>query len=84
MLFSTGGNLSASYTSLLTWLLSLVPDDACALSVSSSVPFNVVGLQQMYSDNRLGLYVAVVPAMTPIPVMKGKKGKVSALRQSRK
>ena len=63
-----GGGFSATYTSLLTWLLSLVPDSFDFLQRQQSnadvyappaVPFVVLGLQQLYLDGQLALYVAV-------------------------
>ena len=67
-LSSLGLGLSATYTTLLTWLLSLVPDSydfmtssasACTAPVPSSAPFVVLGLQQTYLDGKLCLYVAI-------------------------
>ena len=61
---------SASYVALLTWLLSLVPNNYNFLwkktddsPPDTSVPFRVVGLQQLCLDGRLALYVVVVPAV---------------------
>ena len=63
-----GGGFSATYTSLLTWLLSLVPDSfdflqrqqsSADVNAPPTVPFVVLGLQQLYLDGQLALYVAV-------------------------
>ena len=63
-----GGGFSATYTSLLTWLLSLVPDSfdflqrqqsSADVNAPPAVPFVVLGLQQLYLDGQLALYVAV-------------------------
>ena len=65
-----GVGLSASYTALVTWLLSLVPDNFDFGQSSSSgadqtvfydAPFHVVGLQQLWLDEHLNLVVAVTP-----------------------
>ncbi|XP_046582634.1 dynein axonemal assembly factor 8-like [Haliotis rubra] len=83
----TGCGLSASYTTLLTWLLSLVPDDFTFLQGAAQPkdnamffgPFHVVGLQQMWMDEQLCLAIAVSPAKEFdakfVPV-KSKKSKV--------
>ncbi|KAK3107616.1 hypothetical protein FSP39_018349 [Pinctada imbricata] len=68
----TGVGLSASYTVLVTWLLSLVPDnfDFFLPNGSSSKPgqtmfydspFHVIGLQQLWMDEHLNLVVAITP-----------------------
>ena len=64
-----GVGLSASYTTLLTWLLSLVPQNFAYLQEQSSpdvtspwmLPFYVIGCQQMLMDDKLYLMVAVTP-----------------------
>ena len=67
----SGCGLSASYTSLLTWLLSLVPNNFDFLQGSAQKsaeevmrfpPFHVIGLQQMWLEEQLCLAVAVTPA----------------------
>ena len=70
---TTGLGLSATYTTLLTWLLSLVPDDFTFLRppdasgmtshppVDWPAPFVVLGLQQMFIDGQLVLYVVIKP-----------------------
>ena len=70
--------MSASYTSLVAWFLSLVADrgtDAADVPPDRPVPFSVIGLQQMYINDQWCLYVAVVPAK-PI-TGKPRKGKVT-------
>ncbi|KAL3885198.1 hypothetical protein ACJMK2_025289 [Sinanodonta woodiana] len=65
----TGDGLSASYTALLTWLLSLVPHNFSYLQEKSNktdsslltLPFNVIGLQQLCMNEQLSLMVAVTP-----------------------
>ncbi|KAK3592482.1 hypothetical protein CHS0354_014980 [Potamilus streckersoni] len=83
----TGDGLSASYTALLTWLLSLVPHNFSYLQEKSNrtesspltLPFNVIGLQQMWMNEQLCLIVAVTPTdkfdAKFFPV-KSKKGKL--------
>ena len=66
---AAGLGLSATYTSLLTWLLSLVPDHFPSgasdaqnnAPIVSNAPFSVLGLQQIYLDGQLVLYVAIKP-----------------------
>lgn len=65
----TDKGLSASYTTLLTWLLDMVPRDYTYLQDSATeptlpwvLPFYVVGLQQLLMDGQLYLMVAVTPA----------------------
>ena len=79
-----GCSLSASYTALLTWLLSLVPDHFSvqrAPSVSEpangpQAPFEVTGLQQLFLDDQLYLFVAVSPTLDAAEVSaKMKKSK---------
>ena len=84
----SGHGLSASYTTLLTWLLSLVPDDFSFLQSASpppsqpspsplqQAPFHVVGLQQVYVSGQLCLYVAVVPSQQFSLPAKSRKQKV--------
>ena len=66
-MFILGPGLSASYTTLLTWLLSLVPDNYDFLHATPTeevllpAPFHVIGLQQMYFEGQLSLYIAVTP-----------------------
>ncbi|CAG2255348.1 unnamed protein product [Mytilus edulis] len=59
----TGVGLSASYTVLLSWLLSLVPHDFTFLQKeeedNTPLPFYVLGLQQECMDEQLCLQVAV-------------------------
>ena len=63
----SGEGLSASYTTLVTWLLSLVPDNFDFLKarveepVFASAPFYVLGMQQMFTNGELQLSVAVTP-----------------------
>ncbi|XP_064651155.1 dynein axonemal assembly factor 8-like [Lineus longissimus] len=67
----SGHGLSASYTSLLTWLLSLVPDNYTFLKmplqspgddlITFRAPFAVIGLQQMWFEEQLRLIIAVTP-----------------------
>ncbi|KAJ8321417.1 hypothetical protein KUTeg_001030 [Tegillarca granosa] len=85
----TGVGLSASYTVLLTWLLSLVPENFNFLhgrtldqedrSSMFVPPFYVLGLQQIWLDEHLCLVVAVTPVeqfdARYVPV-KSKKTKV--------
>ena len=80
--------LSASYTTLLTWLLSLVPDNFGFLNemptdiVYYPAPFHVIGLQQMYLEGQMGLYVAVTPIerfSDKDAGTRGKKSQVSVL-----
>ena len=71
MLWCAGCGLSASYTSLLTWLLSLVPDHFGFLwgsgpppgprDTEGVAPFHVLGLQQMVLEGQLALHIAVTP-----------------------
>jgi len=88
----SGGGLSASYTALLTWLLSLVPQDFTSLQgdptprgqspATPGQPFHVVGLQQGLLDGQLSLMVAVVPSPHFQPHhkhSKNKKNKVTCL-----
>ncbi|XP_071094592.1 dynein axonemal assembly factor 8-like [Haliotis cracherodii] len=83
----TGCGLSASYTTLLTWLLSLVPDDFTFLQGAAQPtdtamffpPFHVVGLQQMWMEEQLCLAIAVSPAKdfdAKFVSLKSKKSKV--------
>lgn len=88
-IFNLGVGLSASYTVLLTWLLSLVPENFSFLhgrtadqedgSAMFVPPFYVLGLQQMWLDEHLCLVVAVTPVeqfdARYVPV-KSKKTKV--------
>ena len=75
--------MSASYTVLLSWLLSLVPHDFTFLqqkegSDDRAPPFYVLGLQQECMDEQLCLQVAVVAPRDydkQVPV-KGKKAQV--------
>ena len=89
----TGVGLSASYTTLLTWLLSLVPQNFGYLQEQSSpdvtslwmLPFYVIGCQQMLMDDKLYLMVAVTPVeqfdAKSIPTKaKVKKSKVIPIR----
>ena len=58
------GGFSASYTAVLTWLLSLVPDSLSVLTSpcdNVAVPFYVLGLQQLFLEGQLTLYVTVCP-----------------------
>ena len=58
------GGFSASYTAVLTWLLSLVPDSLSVLTSpcdNVAVPFYVLGLQQLFLEGQLMLYVTVCP-----------------------
>ncbi|XP_076109890.1 dynein axonemal assembly factor 8-like isoform X2 [Mytilus galloprovincialis] len=59
----TGVGLSASYTVLLSWLLSLVPHDFTFLQKeeedNTPLPFYILGLQQECMDEQLCLQVAV-------------------------
>ncbi|XP_052805856.1 dynein axonemal assembly factor 8-like isoform X2 [Mya arenaria] len=86
----TGCGLSASYTTLLTWLLALVPQDFTFLKgvadgpmVPWMLPFYVVGLQQGLLDNQLCLMVAVTPVeqfdakSVPTKAKKNKKSESS-------
>ncbi|XP_060073808.1 dynein axonemal assembly factor 8-like [Ylistrum balloti] len=68
----TGIGLSASYTVLLTWLMSFVPDNYNFLQPQVAKedeggvqflvpPFYVVGLQQLWLDEQHALVVAVTP-----------------------
>ncbi|OWF38942.1 uncharacterized protein LOC110465662 [Mizuhopecten yessoensis] len=68
----TGIGLSASYTVLLTWLMSYVPDNYNFLQPQAAKddeggvqylapPFYVVGLQQLWLDEQHALVVAVTP-----------------------
>lgn len=65
----TGLGLSASYTVLLTWLLSMVPENYDFLikkpeeleQVPFYPPFYVLGMQQLLMDEDLCLVVAVTP-----------------------
>ena len=68
--FCPGVGLSASYTTLLTWLLSLVPENFAYLQHDNAkpevtspwmLPFYVIGCQQMLMDDQLYLMVAVTP-----------------------
>ena len=64
-----GLGLSASYTVLLTWLLSMVPENYDFLikkpeeleQVPFYPPFYVLGMQQLWMDEDLCLVVAVTP-----------------------
>ncbi|XP_055867337.1 dynein axonemal assembly factor 8-like isoform X2 [Biomphalaria glabrata] len=66
----TGEGLSATYTALLSWLLSLVPHDFTFLSPSladitpkdDGQSFYVIGLQQMWFEEELKLHVVVTPS----------------------
>lgn len=84
--FLAGHGLSASYTTLITWLLSLVPSNFTYLQETGTnqvspwiLPFYVVGLQQVLMDGQLCLVVAVTPVeqfdAKSIP-SKAKKNKV--------
>ncbi|CAH1795909.1 unnamed protein product [Owenia fusiformis] len=60
--------MSASYQSLITWLLTLVPDNFDTFStgtgdivLSCPAPFHVLGLQQVCLEDQLCLQVAVAP-----------------------
>jgi len=55
--------MSASYSALISWLLSLVAMDTNVITGGDSVaaPFRVIGLQQMLLDGQLSLHVAVIP-----------------------
>jgi len=55
--------MSASYITLLSWLLSLVTMETDVTDDVNGVPapFRVIGLQQMLLDGQLALYAAVVP-----------------------
>ena len=57
------GKMSASYFALISWLLSLVAMDTGVVEGpdSGSVPFHVIGLQQMVLDGQLTLHAAIVP-----------------------
>lgn len=64
----SGQGLSASYTTLITWLLSLVPSNFTYLQQTGTdtqlpwiLPFYVIGLQQALMDGQLCLMVAVTP-----------------------
>ncbi|XP_033757946.1 uncharacterized protein LOC117340288 isoform X2 [Pecten maximus] len=68
----TGIGLSASYTVLLTWLMSFVPDNYNFLQPQNAKeneggiqylapPFYVVGLQQLWLEEQHALVVAVTP-----------------------
>ena len=79
-----GSSLSASYTALLTWLLSLVPDHFSFPRAPSApepvsgpqAPFEVIGLQQLFLDDQLCLFVAVSPSVDAAEVSaKMKKSK---------
>ncbi|XP_074653052.1 dynein axonemal assembly factor 8-like [Tubulanus polymorphus] len=85
----SGQGLSASYTTLLTWLLSLVPNDftflqeepkprsthaaAAAADTSCTAPFHVIGLQQMWADEQLKLVVAVTANAAMKPPSKSRR-----------
>lgn len=64
-----GLGLSASYTVLLTWLMSMVPENYDFLikkpedleQVPFYPPFYVLGMQQLWMDENLCLVVAVTP-----------------------
>lgn len=56
--------MSASYVSLVSWLLSHAATSELKCDADQPVgssPFRVLGLQQMVFEGQLGLYVAVVP-----------------------
>lgn len=69
MISVIGLGLSASYTVLLTWLLSMVPENYDFLikkpeeleQVPFYPPFYVLGMQQLLMDEDLCLVVAVTP-----------------------
>ena len=79
-----GMGLSATYTTVLTWLLSRVPDkfdflkEAPPQPMICEAPFHVVGMQQLYLDGQLALYVAVTPVFDPgMDKRAGRKTKVT-------
>jgi len=57
------GEISASYSALISWLLSLaaMDTDVIAGGEGTVAPFHVIGLQQMLLDGQLALHVAVIP-----------------------
>ena len=57
------GEISASYSALISWLLSLVAMDTDVIAGGEGIvaPFHVIGLQQMLLDGQLALHVAVIP-----------------------
>lgn len=65
----SGYKITASYVTLVSWLLSNVAPTEFDNDVESltrdqfagSTPFRVIGLQQMVFEGQLGLYVAIVP-----------------------
>lgn len=84
----SGMGLSATYTTILTWLLSRVPSDFTFLeepqlpptSFAMEAPFYVIGLQQLFLNGQLSLYVAVTPIQSFSMFgdkKSGKKSKVS-------
>ncbi|XP_052272728.1 dynein axonemal assembly factor 8-like isoform X2 [Dreissena polymorpha] len=82
----TGTGLSASYTTLLSWLLTLVPQDFTYLQGGAAgtqspwvPPFHVVGLQQGLLDDQLCLMVAATPVeqFDGKGIQKSKKNKKS-------
>ncbi|XP_033827549.2 dynein axonemal assembly factor 8 [Periophthalmus magnuspinnatus] len=53
------------YNTLLTWFLSLVgPHPSNAIEANANVPFWVVGLQQLWTERGLSLYVLIVAKQT--------------------
>lgn len=88
-----GHGLSASYTTLITWLLSLVPSNFSYLQGAGAstqspwiLPFYVVGLQQVLMDGQLCLMVAVTPVEqfdSKSLANKSKKNKVKLLQPAK-
>ncbi|XP_002738289.2 dynein axonemal assembly factor 8-like [Saccoglossus kowalevskii] len=63
-------SISSTHATLITWLLSLVPDNYDFLQhevlsvkpeISEVAPFYVIGLQQLWQENYLSLVVAITP-----------------------
>lgn len=85
-----GCGLSASYASVLTWLLNLVPDrfeflwgegDQPQIEQRQAIaPFHVLGLQQMVHDGQFALFVAVTPVEGASQVSLGKASKRAKVR----
>ena len=72
--------ISATLCTLLSWLLSLTPNSMEKVSNEAQYPFFVIGLQRLFIDGQLSIFVAVKPAdMSFINSLsaKSKRGKVS-------
>ncbi|KAH9504288.1 hypothetical protein Btru_064554 [Bulinus truncatus] len=82
----TGDGLSATYSALLSWLLSMVPQDFTFLNPKSrdvtqqelGPDFYVIGLQQTWYEEELRLHVVVTPSQnfnSGHKLTRSKKGK---------